>query len=68
MRNLHTNKVMDYLMDKINCNTNKDNDIGNYFIKGHKFLTKRIRLGLLISFILNENKECTFLLKNQNSQ
>ena len=60
MRNLYINKVMSYLTDKINCNTNKDSNIGNYFIKSHEFLSERIRLGLPIPFILNENKECTF--------
>ena len=63
LRNLYNNKVIDYLMDKMSCNTNEDSDISNYIIKSHGFLTERIRLGLPIPFVLNENKECTFLVK-----
>ena len=33
IRNLHINKVIDYLIDKINFNTNEDSDICNYIIK-----------------------------------
>ena len=45
IKNLCTNEVMDYLTDKINYNTNKDSDIGSYFIKSYEFLTDYCVLG-----------------------
>ena len=61
--NLCINKVIDYLVGKMNFNISEDSDIGKYFIASQEYLTKN-RLGLLILFVLNEKKECAFLIKN----
>ena len=60
MRNICTNKVMDYLTDDMNVNANEDSDIGNYFIESLNILNERIRIGLPVPFALNENKNELF--------
>ena len=56
---LHTNKVIDYITDRMCANTNQDSGIGNYSIKSEEFLHERIRLCLPIPSVLSGDNECT---------
>ena len=42
---------------------NPNFDISNYLIRNSKFLTKKLKLRLRTPFIINESKECLFLIK-----
>ena len=63
IRNLCTNKVMDYLRDEINFNINKESNIRKYFITSQEYLIEKFRIGLSIPFKSNKKIRIHFFSK-----
>ena len=59
---------MKHLLNEIDYDSNADYDISNYLIKSNEFLIEKLKHGLPISFIINANNTCLFLIKNQEAQ
>ena len=65
---MYSKKIIKYLSNEIDCDSNAVYDISNYLIKSNKFLTKKLKCELSIPFIINANNEYLFLIKNQEAQ
>ena len=67
MHKLYSKKIMSYLSNSIDSGVECDFNINDYLVKSNNILDEKLKLGYLISFVINENSECLFLIKNQDA-
>ena len=57
MEKLHLNKIMSHLTNEEQSDSSTKCNLSNYQIKNHKFLIEKLKRGLPVPFVLNENEE-----------
>ena len=64
MEKLHANKILNHLADEKNSNSTNRCELSNYYVKNCDFLNEKLKRGLPIPFVINENEECLFLFSD----
>ena len=64
MEKLHSNKILNQLADDNQSESTSKCDLSNYYVKSCDFLNEKLKRGLPVPFVLNENEDCLFLLND----
>ena len=61
---MHCDKILNHLANDEKYDSSSKYDLPNYYMKSTKFLNKKLKRGLSMPFVLNENEEYLFLISN----
>ena len=64
MEKSHLNKILNQLADSNELVIASKCKLSKYFLRSCEFLSKKIKRGLPVPFVLNDNEECLFLLND----
>ena len=64
---LYSKKIVSYLSDSIDSNVECNYDVKDYLINNTDILDQKLKLEYPIPFIINENNEYLFLIKNKDT-
>ena len=64
MKKVRNNKIMSYLTNDEHDDSSKNCALANYRLKSDDFLIEKLKRGLPVPFILNENNECLFIFND----
>ena len=68
MKKVHNNKIMSYLTNEEHEDSSKNCALANYSLRSCDFLMEKLKRGLPVPFILNENNECLFIFNDGPAQ
>ena len=64
MEKLYSDKIMNQLANDEQCESSSKCDLSNYHMRSNEFLKEKLKRGLPVPFVLNENEECLFLMND----
>jgi len=64
MEKLYSNKILNHLTDDNQGESTYKCDLSNYYVKSCDLLNEKLKRGLPVPFVINENEECLFLVND----
>ena len=64
MEKLYSNKILNHLTDDNQGESTCKYDLLNYYVKSYNLLNEKLKRGLPVLFVINENEECLFLVND----